>query len=130
MPYMVMEHGVDPKKKLKEEVGSLKNVEIFNNQVLLAIYMRPEKTKSGLFMPDSHRDEDRHQSKVGLVLKTGPNAFIDDTNTWFKDVQVSEGDWLVFRPSDGWPITVNGVLCRILDDTNIRGRVQHPDEVW
>lgn len=130
MPYMVMEHAIDPKKKLTEEIGDLKNVEIFNNQVLLAVYMRPEKTKSGLFMPDSHRDEDRHQSKVGLVLKMGPNAFIDDTNTWFKDVNVEGGDWLVFRPSDGWPITVNGVLCRMLDDTNIRGRVQHPDEVW
>jgi hypothetical protein len=25
---------------------------------------------------------------------------------------------------------VNGVLCRIFDDINIKGRVPHPDAVW
>ena len=42
----------------------------------------------------------------------------------------NENDWVVFRPSDGWSITVNGVLCRILEDINVRGRIQHPDQVW
>lgn len=130
MPHMVMEHDSDPKDKLKKTVGDVSKVEIFNNQLLVAVYLRPEKTKSGIYMPDSHRDEDRHQSKVGLVLKKGPNAFVDDTNVWFKDVNVEIGDWIVFRPSDGWQITVNGVLCRILDDTYIKGRIDQPDRVW
>lgn len=130
MPHMVMDHESDPKDKLKKAVGDVSKVEIFNNQLLVAVYLRPEKTKSGIYMPDSHRDEDRHQSKVGLVLKKGPNAFVDDTNVWFKDVNVEIGDWIVFRPSDGWQITVNGALCRILDDTYIKGRIDQPDRVW
>lgn len=130
MPYMVMEHDSDPKDNLKKTVGDISKVEIFNNQLLVAVYLRPEKTKSGIYMPDVHRDEDRHQSKVGLVLKKGPNAFVDDTNVWFKDVNVEIDDWIVFRPSDGWPITVNGTLCRILDDTYIKGRIDQPDRVW
>jgi hypothetical protein len=39
-------------------------------------------------------------------------------------------DWIVFRPSDGWPITVNGVLCRMLDDTSVRGKIDVPDKIW
>jgi co-chaperonin GroES (HSP10) len=74
--------------------------------------------------------EDRIQSKVGLVVKMGPDALEDSSGTWFKGMNIKVGDWVVFRPSDGWSITVNKVLCRMIDDTNIRGRVAHPDQVW
>ena len=130
MPAMVMSHEVDPKNVLLDKVGDIEDVEIFNNQVLVAVYMRSEKTQSGIYLPDKVRDEDRHQSKVGLVIKMGADAFIDPTQTWFNEMDIHLNDWIVFRPSDGWAITVNGVLCRMLDDTNVRGRVQHPDQVW
>jgi co-chaperonin GroES (HSP10) len=125
-----MEHDVDPRKKLMEEMGDLSKVEVFNNQILVAVYLRPEKTKSGLYMPDAHRDEDKYQSKVGLVLKKGPMAFDDNTGQWFSGVTINASDWIVFRPSDGWSITINGVICRMIDDVNVRGRVDHPDRVW
>jgi len=130
MPFMIMTHDEDPKQTLMDAVGSLDDVEIFNNKILAAIYVRPEKTKSGIYIPDAHRDEDKIQGKVGLVVKMGPEAFEDPNGNWFNGVKVSEGDWVVFRPSDGWSITVNGIQCRILDDTNIRGRIQRPDQVW
>ena len=47
-----------------------------------------------------------------------------------KDVNVNEGDWVLFRPSDGWQISINGVSCRIMDDIHIRGKLAHPDTVW
>lgn len=130
MPFMIMEHDQDPKKKLREEVGDVTPFEIFNNQILVAIYVRPQKTKAGIFLPDQMRDEDKIQGKVGLVIKKGPSAFVDEGNEWFKDVTVEEDDWVVFRPSDGWSITVNNVLCRIIDDTAVRGKVDAPDRVW
>ena len=126
---MPMLHEKDPKLSLLEELGDISNVELFHNQVLLATYLRPTKTKSGLILTDSHVDEDRYQSKVGLLVKRGPMAFEQDGN-WFSGMTFGDHDWLVFRPSDGWSITVNGVLCRIFDDINIRGRVPHPDAVW
>lgn len=129
MPHMLMSHDLDPKEAILQEIGDLSSVELFHNQVLLAVYIRPEKTKSGLILTDSHRDEDRYQSKVGLLVKRGPMAFEQDGN-WFQGLTFEEHDWLVFRPSDGWSITVNGVLCRIFDDVNIKGRVPHPDAVW
>lgn len=130
MPFMIMDHAVDPKQKLLEDLGDLSTVEIFNNQLLVAVYIRPNKTKSGIYLSDQSREEDKVQGKVGLVVKKGPSAFVDDGNEWFKDISVEVNDWVVFRPSDGWSITVNNVLCRMIDDTAIRGKVDVPDRVW
>lgn len=130
MPFMLMEHEIDPRDKLLADLGDLSTVEIFNNQVLVAVYTRPEKTKSGIYLSNKTTDEDQFQSKVGLLVKKGPGAFIDPTGEWFEGVKFDLGDWLVHRSSDGWSITVNGILCRILSDTQIKGRIDAPDRVW
>lgn len=130
MSSLVMLHAKDPKSELIEKIGDLSKVELFNNQVLVAVYIRPEKTKGGIILAGQTRDEDKFQGKVGLVVKMGPQAFVDYDNKWFAGVNVSEDDWVFFRTSDGWSITINDVLCRILDDTNVRGKIAHPDQVW
>ena len=81
-------------------------------------------------MADETTEQDKYQGKVGLVVKKGPSAFKDETGRWFKDADVNVGDWVVFRPSDGWSVAINGQPCRLMDDVVIRGRVQHPDSVW
>jgi co-chaperonin GroES (HSP10) len=128
--HIAMEHDVDPKKTLLKKLGNLENIEIFNNQILCAVYVRPEKTKGGIVLPEAYRSEDKVQGKVGLIVAMGSSAFVDETNTWFVDCDVNLHDWIIFRPSDGWSITVNGVLCRILDDVDVRGRITHPDRAW
>lgn len=130
MSSITMLHEKDPKRVLLEQVGDTSSIEIFNMQVLVAVYIRPEKTKGGLFLSDKSRDEDRYQSKVGLILKKGPTAFVDKDGEWFSGLDINEGDWVVFRPSDGWNITINGTLCRMLDDMSVRARIAHPDQVW
>lgn len=129
MPHMPMSHDEDPKQTLLDQIGDISQVELFHNQVLLAVYLRPEKTKSGLILTANHLDEDRYQSKVGLLVKRGPLAFEQDGD-WFTGMTFQDHDWLIFRPSDGWSITVNGVLCRIFDDISIKGRAPHPDSVY
>ena len=122
----------DPKQEILNALGSLDGIEIFHNQVLAAVYIRPEKTKGGILLPDytgGGRDEDKWQGKVGLIIKTGANAFHDPKGEWFADVDLKLGDWIIFRPSDGWSIVVNGVLCRILDDTVIRGKTDNPERI-
>ena len=130
MPHMDMTHDVDPKKTLLDALGNIDDYKVFHNEIIVAVYIRPEKTKSGIYLPDSHRDEDRHQSKVGLVVKKGPIAFVDDDRTNFNGQNVELNDWIVFRASDGWSLNVNGVLCRMLQDTNIRMAVPSPDVVF
>lgn len=130
MPYMRMQHDIDPREKLLADIGDLSNIEIFNNKLLVAVYLRPEKMQSGLHLPDSNRAEDKFQSKIGLLVKKGNLAFEDDVGKWFQDIEINMHDWLIVRPSDAWSITVNGVLCRIVDDSLVQGRVAHPDDAW
>lgn len=130
MPFALMSHDDDPKAAILKELGDLTNVEIFNNQILCAIYIRPERTKSGIILTNQTRDEDKYQGKVGLVIKMGPEACIDESGKWFKHHKIEVGDWVYFRPSDGWAMTVNGVICRVIDDTDIRGRANAPDIIW
>jgi len=126
---MPRRHDEDPTQKLLDQLGDISEIELFHNQVLLAVYLRPEKTKSGLILTADHLDEDKYQSKVGLLVKRGPLAFEQDGN-WFTGMTFQDHEWLIFRPSDGWSITVNGVLCRIFDDISIKGRAPHPDSVY
>ena len=130
MPAMTMQHDTDPKKELLKTLGDIKNFELFHNQVLVAIYVRPEKTVGGIIIPDKNREEDKIQGKVGLVVKMGSDAFNDETGKWFSDVSVNLNDWVLYRASEGWSIQINKVDCRILQDTSIKGRIQHPDMVW
>lgn len=130
MPYMLMQHNEDPATTIVKEIGDLSSIELFNNQILVGVYIRPKMTKSGILLADQTTDEDRYQSKIGLLLKKGPNAFEPNSDGWFEGETFNLNDWLVFRPSDGWQVTVHGVLCRILTDTQVKGRVKNPDEVW
>lgn len=130
MATMEMEHDVDPAQKIMENLGDYSGVELFGNQVLVAVYIRPQKTKSGIYITDKMVDEDRFQGKVGLLVAAGPQAFTASSDEWFENVEVNPGDWLVFRPSDGWSINVNGVLCRIMSDVQVKGRINSPDRVW
>ena len=92
MPYMRMQHDVDPVKQMLDEIGDLSNIEVFNNQVLLGIYIRPVKTRGGIMLTDNYRDEDKWQGKVGLVLKKGPTAFMDKTGEWFERLRIMRPD--------------------------------------
>ena len=130
MSALIMAHDSDPKQKLLEEIGDLSQVELFNNQILVAVYVRPTKTKSGLYLTDKYADEDKFQGKVGLLVGMGPAAFQDDSGQWFNNASFNLHDWLVYRPSDGWSITINGGLCRMLSDTQVKMRIPTPDTAW
>lgn len=131
MKQLDMFHETDPKEKILEELGDHYGLQLMSNQILVAVYLRPEKTKGGVILSDRYRDEDRFQSKVGLLIDQGPSAFVEDGDApWFGKYPFKKGEWVVFRPSDGWSITVNGVLCRILSDVQIKGVVDNPDRVW
>ena len=121
---MVMQHNEDPKSEIWKAVGDLSDFQLFGNEVLVAIYIRPQKTSSGIFLTDNYRDEDKWQGKVGLVLKKGGTSLVESTD------MVDVNDWVLFRPSDGWGLTVNGVMCRLLDDRVIRGRPLKPDTIY
>ena len=124
---MKMLHAVNPAEELAKAVGDLSKVRVFHNNILCAVYKRPEKTASGLYLSDQTRKEDEYQGKVVLVLKKGPIAFVDDDNTAFGGQNVEVGQWVVLRSSDGWKLNINGVLCHIIQDTQVKLTVPEPD---
>jgi len=120
----------DPKTALFDAVGDLSGYDIFHNQILVAIYVRPEKTSGGIIRPGANVQEDEYQGKVGLVVKLGPTAFLDTDDETFHGQSVKVGDWVVFRVGDGWQLTIRDTACRILSDRTIRMRIKNPGDIF
>lgn len=128
---------IDPKRALLDSLPvAVKDYEVFHNRVLVATYVRPEKTKGGIILADRSLAEDRFQGKVGLVIKVGPLAFADDGAARFGGVALQPGDWVTYRPSDGIEVFFvddNGrdaTPCRQLEDIHILGRTPDPALIW
>lgn len=136
MPFMLMEHEDDPRQVIYDKIGMKKLGEIpgFNllrNDVLVGVYKRPTRTKSGIEIPEETRKEDEHQGKAALVLALGPTAFVSDDNVTFHPEQhVEPGDWVSIWVSDGRKIIINGQLCRIIRDQDIVMTIPAPDMVF
>lgn len=126
----VMVHTTDPAKELFDKLGDLSGFEVMFNDVLIAVYIRPEKTKSGIILSDKTRQEDEFQGKAGIVALKGPLAFVSDENFDFKDQTIEIGDWVSIWVSDGRKIEINGVLCRMVEDRHIRLKIPAPDLVY
>lgn len=111
-------------------IGSLDDIDVYHNLILVGIYMRPDRTAGGVLLTDKTLDEDKWQGKAAVVLKKGPLAFKSEGNVNFAGQNAEVGDWLVYRISDGFPIDVNGIHCRLLEDTEVRMRVKDPLSIY
>lgn len=134
MPIMKMDHSLaDPKQEIQDKIKDvLGDIQLTGAQVLVGIYIRPEKTKGGVFLTEGVRTEDAYQGKAALVLKLGPIPFDKEDDLFFGGEFPKVGDWIVFRPSDGFPMDFGDKQkCRILSDRRqIKMIVKSPDVVW
>ncbi len=130
------ESGSDPRGALLRALGDFSGLDVAAQRVLVAGYIAPERTKGGIIRPDRSLDEDRFQGKVGLVLKVGSLAFVDDAVNKFGGFRVDPGDWAVFNPSDGWEnflVAANGrdgIPIRWFADTSIVGKTDNPERIY
>ena len=124
----IAEDTSDPKLVLHRMVGNLGiELEVFHSQVLVAHYVRPAKSKGGIFMPDKIIEEDRWQGNIGMVLAVGPGAFKDDTIAQFHGKSVKVNDWVMFNAADGVAMFIKEVPCRLFQDTRILMKVTNPE---
>ena len=135
MPQMAMEHEIDPREVIYRKIGIKKlgvlpGYRLMGNRILIGIYERPEKTKSGIHLPDQTRKEDEHQGKAGLVLVCGHSAFQSDREFDFGPDKVDPGDWVAIHTVDGRKIVINGQLCRIVRDQDIAMKIPAPDQIF
>lgn len=118
----------DPKAAIIKAVGDLSTVEVFNDLVLVGIFIRNEKTSGGIIMPSDTLKEDEYQGKVGLVLKKGPIAAFTDEAEPGQNAELHT--WVVFAIKDGWPVQINGTPCRFIPYERLRARISNPSMVF
>ena len=128
----MMAAGISPitdpiKKEIFDAIGDLSKLDrLFSARVLVATYVRPEKTSGGVYLTQKEQSEDVYQGRVGLVLKKGPRAFADDGASSFFGQNVEVGEWVTYNPGDAKRIQINNVNCRIVEDTQIDMVVTDP----
>lgn len=125
-----MSKAVDSKQAILDKSGDLSTIEVLGNMVLLGVYIRPERTAGGIIRPDMNKEEDLWQGKVGLVLKVGPWAFVDDDNYKFFGSKFDIGDWGVFKIGDAWPVSINGYPCKLVRDSDLKLKVSDPNSIF
>lgn len=130
MPASLMKHDTDPAQEIWAKLGDLKDFHVPFGKVLVATYIRPEKTKGGIIMTDGTRDEDLWQGKASLILKMGKMAFVDTDRIEFHGERFEVGDWVAIRPSDAMAISILGVPCRLVQDVHIMMSIPSPDQIF
>ena len=125
----------DAKKAIMDIVNpALPKIHVMSNMVLVASYIRPERSAGGIYRPKTNVEEDQWQGKVGLILKTGPQAFVSDDSYEFHPHDIpAVGDWVVYRIGDAWEVLVNGttkISCRMVRDNSIRMKVTDPEVIF
>jgi len=106
------------------------NVRPWRYRVLVAQYIRPEKTLGGIYLADKTLQEDRFQGKVGLVLALGADAFAD----FAESERAALGDWIIYDPADAAELFIgdgkSGTPCRIIEDVAIKGACDDPTSIY
>lgn len=127
---LTMVHEKDPKQEIFDAIkNDIGDIEPTGGDILAVVYERPEKTKSGLYIPEkaSAREEDRFQGIVALVVKCGPN--VEKHAAQFKDGVPKIGDWVYFKTGDAISFLMGSRTIRQIEVQMIRGIVQRPDMV-
>ena len=122
----IAESDTDPKEAILKALGK-HDTKVFHSKVLVATYVRPAKTEGGIFLPDKAIEEDRYQGTIFLVIAKGPGAFKDDNIAQFHGDTINVGDWVMGVAGDGIGMFINGVPCRLFDDSRILMRVKNPE---
>jgi co-chaperonin GroES (HSP10) len=129
---VAMLHTVDPKQEIMEALGPyLADVQPLGTEVLLAVYIRPERTRGGLLLTENQgmRKEDLHQGKVCLVLAMGELAFSEDATHRWGGITPKVGDWVAINVGDTWAFELGNRRCRVVEDVDVRLILKQPDIV-
>jgi chaperonin GroES len=91
-------------------------------------YRGPDKSKGGIALADQTRQLNQLTTTCGYVLKMGDLAYKDEVKfpngPWCK-----EGDWVIFARYGGSRMNIDGGEIRILNDDEILGIVQDPEDI-
>ena len=146
----------EAKEQIRKALGDISAIEVFGSQVLVAAYVRPNKTTTGLYLSVKMQTEDIWQGKAVLVLKLGPSAY-DGDDSYLRAIfgdrnPLAPGDWVFVRAADGHPMSLigdggervmakdhrggevpifdwDGWPCRVVPAESIIGRINKPHSI-
>lgn len=100
--------------------------------VLIAVFVRPEKTTGGVFLADRTRGEDEFQGRVGVVLAMGPDAYLGDRVRNYGGPWVQPGDWVIFPTFENTATKhkYRGVVVAEVPDDRFTAIVRDPMDVY
>lgn len=111
------------RKAMIEFIGDLSEVEVLGDNLLIGNYISPSKIGS-IYRPGDNIKEDELQGNVGLVLKLGDGAALENGAT-----EKFLHKWVMFGYNDGLRYNLNDVSCRTIDVGRIRQIVPDPSKV-
>ena len=97
-------------------------------RIAILPYRGAEKTKGGIVLAEETQKKTQLATTCGYVLRMGDLAYADQekfpTGPWCK-----EGDWIIFGRYAGSRIQIDGGEIRILNDDEIIGVVNNPEDI-
>ena len=84
-----------------------------------------EKTDSGIYMPDALKNAEQTASDIGIVVKAGPDAYMD-TEKFPNGPYCKEGDFVIFRSYSGTRFKVDKQEFRLINDDTVEAVVDDP----
>lgn len=113
------------KMHILQAVGDLSELDLFGNQVLCAVFCRPNRTAKGVYLPVKEIKNDWWEHKVVLILKIGPDAFTGE-DSYFRSTfgdrpPPQPGEWLFSNANAGIQINLAGDGCSRPQGVDHRG---------
>lgn len=97
-------------------------------RIAILPYRGAEKTKGGIVLSEETQKRTQLGTTCGYVLRVGDLAYKDESKfpngPWCK-----EGDWIIFGRYAGSRINIDGGEIRILNDDEIIGVVNDPEDI-
>ena len=97
-------------------------------RILVLPYKAKEKTKGGIILSDKTVTESQIATNCGLVLDMGPDAY-NDKDKFPNGPWCKKKDWVLFARYAGSRIYIDGGEIRVLNDDEILGTIEDPEDI-
>ena len=114
-----------PKKKPLEKMSLPKPT---GWRILVLPYKAKEKTKGGIILSDKTVTESQIATNCGLVMDMGPDAY-NDKDKFPNGPWCKKKDWVLFARYAGSRIYIDGGEIRVLNDDEILGTIEDPEDI-
>jgi co-chaperonin GroES (HSP10) len=120
------DEGFDPSKLDQSVIDTIPRPTGW--RIAILPYRGAEKTKGGIVLAEETQKKTQLATVCGYVLRMGDLAFADGdkfpTGPWCK-----EGDWIIFGRYAGARIPIDGGEIRLINDDEVLGILNDPQDI-